>query len=137
MLTSKKNKENAAVESSGFNVLNEGTVIKGDIESKGDVRIDGVVVGSIKTAGKLVLGKSGRIEGNVFANSCDINGKVEGNLKVSDILFIKATGLINGDIQTGKLVVESGGKFNGQCSMGGATASIENRKPENKQQGAA
>lgn len=133
MLTGKKNKENAPSESTGFNVLNEGTTVKGDIESKGDIRIDGVVIGSVTTSSKLVLGKSGRIDGNIFASSCDINGKVEGNLKVSDILFIKTTGLINGDIQTGKLVVESGGKFNGQCSMGGATASIESRKSENKQ----
>lgn len=133
MLTAKKNKENAPNESAGFNVLNEGTTIKGDIESKGDIRIDGVVIGSIKTASKLVLGKNGRIEGNIFATCCDINGKVDGNLKVSDILYVKATGMINGDILTGKLVVESGGKFNGQCSMGGVTASLEGRKPEEKQ----
>jgi cytoskeletal protein CcmA (bactofilin family) len=134
ILSSKKNKEHAPVETGGFNVLNEGTTVTGDIESKGDIRIDGVLVGTVRTKSKLVLGRSGRIEGNVEANSCDVNGVVQGNVKINDILYVKATGKIEGDINTGKLVVESGGRFNGKCSMGSSTTPIDQgRKIESKQ----
>ncbi len=133
MLSGKKGKQQAAPESKGFNVLNEGTTIKGDIESKGDIRIDGTLIGTVNTTSKLVLGQSGKIEGDVFAQCCDVNGKVAGNIKVKDVLFIKNTGLVDGDIHTGKLIVESGGKFNGRCSMGGATASLENAERSKEQ----
>ena len=131
MLSNKKNKEQMSPESNGFNVLNEGTTVSGDIESNGDIRIDGTLRGKVSTKSKLVLGKSGVIEGDVFATCCDVNGKVEGNIYVKDVLYVKNTGLVNGDIQTGKLVVESGGKFNGKCSMGAPTASMEKAKTEN------
>jgi len=134
MLSGKKNKVSTTNEATGFNVLNEGTTVKGDIESKGDIRIDGTLIGTVRTTSKLVLGRSGKIEGDVIALCCDVNGSVDGNMQVKDVLFIKSTGLINGDIQTGKLVVESGGKFNGRCAMGAATASIDGgRKLEAKQ----
>ncbi len=74
MLSGKKSKESANAMASGFNVLNEGTTVKGDIESKGDIRIDGTLVGTVRTASKLVLGKSGKIDGDVIALCCDVNG---------------------------------------------------------------
>lgn len=125
MLSGKKGKMQTAPENKGFNVLNEGTTVKGDMESKGDIRIDGTLIGTVTTSSKLVLGKSGKIEGDVQADCCDVNGRVNGNIKVKDVLFIKSTGFVDGDIHTGKLIVESGGKFNGRCAMGGATAKLE------------
>ena len=121
MLNSKKEKE-TPTGTGALNVIGEGTTIKGDLISSGDLRIDGEVIGSIRTKAKCVLGGSSKVSGNVEAKNCDISGRVEGDVKVSDILLIKSSGIINGDIRTSKLVVENGGEFNGSCTMGNAVS---------------
>ena len=106
-----------------LNVLGEGTTIEGSIVSTGDLRIDGKVNGNVFTQGKCVLGVSGNITGDIKAKSCDISGIVTGNVKVTDTLFLKGTGIINGDINISKIVVEIGGQINGSCSMGSDVSS--------------
>ncbi len=124
MLSSKK-KENAASPNGSINVIGADTKIEGNIISQGDVRIDGTLVGSIQTTSKLVLGTSGKIEGNVNAKSADISGKILGDANVSETLFLKSSSRIVGDIRTNKLVVESGGEFNGKCEMGKVAIPID------------
>ena len=102
-----------------LNLVGDGTEIKGNINSDGDIRIDGKVIGDVITRAKLVLGASGTIDGNVTANSSDISGTIKGNMVISDILYIKASGRIEGDITTSKMVIENGGEFNGSCHMNG------------------
>ena len=114
-------------QSAVLNVIGEGTTIKGDLISTGDLRIDGTVIGSIQTKAKCVIGSSANVEGNVDARNCDISGKVNGDVKVSEILLIKSDGVINGDLRTSKLVVENGGEFNGSCTMGN---SVSMSKPQ-------
>ncbi|MFT4522522.1 MAG: cytoskeletal protein CcmA (bactofilin family) [Bacteroidia bacterium] len=126
MLSSKK-KENNNASAAPFNVIGVDTIIEGNIISKGDVRIDGTLVGSIKTAAKLVLGTSGKIEGDIDVKSADVSGTVKGNVVVSEILFLKQSAKIHGDIKTGKLVVDSGGEFNGSCTMSGNTIPMAGR----------
>ena len=106
-----------------LNVLGEGTTIEGSIVSTGDLRIDGKVNGNVFTQGKCVLGVSGNITGDIKAKSCEISGIVTGNVKVMDTLFLKGTGIINGDINISKIVVEIGGQINGVCSMGSDVSS--------------
>lgn len=101
-----------------LNVLGEGTIIEGNLNSKGDIRIDGNVKGNIVTDSKFVLGENGKVEGEIKAKNCDISGEVKGNVSTTELLIIKSNGIIHGDIVTDKLVVESGGKFNGKCQMG-------------------
>ncbi|MCB9261260.1 MAG: polymer-forming cytoskeletal protein [Flavobacteriales bacterium] len=117
MLSSKK-KEHNTIQPGSINVVGADTVVEGNIVSKGDIRIDGTLIGSVKTSSKLVLGASGKIEGDLEAKSADISGKIKGNLKVSEILYLQSSSSILGDIVTDKLVVESGGEFNGKCEMG-------------------
>lgn len=118
-MLSKNKKENKKPVSNGsINVIGSDTTIEGNIISNGDVRIDGTLVGSVRTSSKLVLGTSGKIEGNVESKSADISGKIQGNASVSEILYLKSSARIFGDIRTNKLVVESGGEFNGKCEMG-------------------
>ena len=117
-----------------INVIGADTTIEGNIISKGDMRIDGTLTGSIKTSAKLVLGVSGKIEGDLEAKSADISGTVKGNLLVSEVLYLKQTAKVHGDIRTGKLVVENGSEFNGQCTMGGNAIPIASRNNnENKE----
>ena len=115
-------KESKEQNSSVLNVLGEGTQIDGDISSNGDLRVDGTINGNLSTKGKCVLGTSGVITGNIQAKSCDLSGKVEGNIRVSDLLLIKSSGRVNGDINTSKMIVENGGQFNGSCVMGNAVS---------------
>ena len=133
MLSSKK-KETTPTAAASINVIGPDTVVEGNIISKGDMRIDGKLVGSIKTVAKLVLGPSGVIEGDLEARSADISGQVKGNLTVSEILYLKQNSKIMGDIKTGKLVVESGGEFNGSCTMSGQAIPIASRTPNSSEE---
>ena len=102
-----------------LNLVGEGTEIKGHINCDSDIRIDGKVIGNVTTKSKMVLGTSGIIDGDVIAHSVDISGNLKGNLTASDIIFLKASGRIDGNITTSKMVIESGGEFNGSCQMHG------------------
>ena len=102
-----------------FNLVGDGTEIRGSILSDSDIRIDGKVIGDVTTKSKLVLGTAGTIDGDVSASSVDISGTVKGNVTAADILFLKASGRIEGNITTSKMVIESGGEFNGSCKMHG------------------
>ncbi len=127
----KSKKNNSLPTSSNLNVMGEGTVIEGNLKSKGDIRIDGLVKGDIHTESKFVLGEKGKVEGNIMANSCDVSGEVKGNVSTTELLFIKQAGTIHGDIKTDKLIVESGGQFNGKCQMGQITQINRSENTEN------
>ncbi len=93
------------------------TTVKGDVVSEADFRIDGTLNGSIKTKGKVVVGKEGSIKGAVSCANADIEGKINGNIYVSETLSLRSTSVIEGDVVIGKLIVESGASFNATCSM--------------------
>jgi cytoskeletal protein CcmA (bactofilin family) len=101
-----------------INIINAGTSIVGDISSEGDLRIDGLVKGNITVKTKLVLGISSKVDGSVKAANCDVQGTVNGNIFIDDLLSVKATAKIIGDITSQKLVIESGAEFNGHSKMG-------------------
>ena len=107
----KKNKEVAKpseTASSSINLIGAGTTIEGEIRSNGDIRIDGMVKGSVNSKSKIVVGSTGKIEGDIFCQNADVSGSIKGKTTVADMLFLKSTAMINGDIQTGKFVVEVG-----------------------------
>ncbi len=93
------------------------TKFKGDIVSKADFRIDGELDGTIKTKGKLIIGKNGKLNGKIYCNAADIEGIVKGSLKVTNTLSLKSSSIIEGDVFIGKLIVEAGATFNANCSM--------------------
>ena len=100
-----------------YSRITSSTKVKGDIVSEGDFRIDGTLDGSIKTKGKVVVGKDGRVKGAVSCSNADVEGKINGNLFVSQTLSLRSTSVIDGDVVIGKLIVESGATFNASCSM--------------------
>ena len=103
--------------SPAINMIGSGTIITGDIQSKGDIRVDGTLKGSINTEGKVVLGANGTIEGDVICQDADISGAINAKITVSKLLSLKATARLNGDIVTSKLSIEPGATFNATCSM--------------------
>jgi len=103
---------------SSINLIGAGTVIEGDIRSNGDIRIDGAVYGQVISKAKVVIGNTGIIEGDLNCQNADISGTIKGKSSVSELLFLKSSSKLNGDIVTGKLVVEVGATFTGSCNMG-------------------
>lgn len=107
------------------NMIGAGTIITGDIISKGDIRIDGTLRGSVNTEGKVVLGREGMIEGDVICKDADISGAIKAKITVSQLLSLKTTAKLNGDIITNKLSIEPGAAFSGSCSMGAVIKDIK------------
>src|SRR5579871_1739149 len=89
--------------SSSINLIGAGTVIEGDIRSNGDIRIDGTVYGHIFSKAKVVIGSTGMVEGDVNSQNADLSGTIKGKTTVAELLFLKSTSKVIGDIVTGKL----------------------------------
>ncbi len=100
-----------------FNIIGNGTNIKGDINASGDIRIDGSVVGNLTSAGKLIIGEQGYIEGETSVKIADISGSYKGKLSASDLVILRATSKFDGDLFTKKIVIEEGSVFNGTLTM--------------------
>ena len=113
------NKTAETVNPGKINSIMEGTSIEGEIKSDSNLRIDGRVKGTINVRGRLIVGQSGVIEGEVTCQSSDIEGTVIGRVNCQDLLSLKATAKLQGDINTKKLAIEPGAVFTGNCSMGG------------------
>ena len=125
MLTSKEQKRAADEISNSSNVIGKGTVLEGNIETYGNIRIEGKIIGNIKSKSKIALGHSSHVEGNITAQNADLEGEVKGKIEISELLVLKSTAVIHGDISTGKLVVEPGAIFNGTCKMGSPVKDIK------------
>ncbi len=104
-------------EQNSHNTITNGTEIIGDINSNGDVRLDGFLKGNLKTKGKVVIGPTGKVTGTINCKNSDVFGLVEGKVFVSELLSLKSTAILKGDIITNKLAIEPGCKFTGTCSM--------------------
>ena len=110
------------------NRIEKNTVIKGDITSEADFRIDGKLEGNVKTSGKVVIGKDGLIKGKVECVNADIEGNFNGELYVSELLSLKNTAKIEGTVNVAKLAVEPGATFNASCNMGKKASAASNQK---------
>ncbi len=115
-----------------INIICEGTLIKGDISAGSDIRIDGELVGNIQARGRIVIGPKGKVEGEINCNNIEVSGCIRGKIVVSELLTLKATACIVGDIVAGKLSVEPGSTFTGTCSMD--DTNLKNEKSTQKQQ---
>ncbi len=105
------------MESSAINIITDGTLVKGDITATGDFRLDGTLEGNIQLNGKLVVGDSGVVNGNVLCQNANIIGTVNGNLSVKELLSLHASARVRGDILINKLSIEPGAVFSGKCRM--------------------
>ncbi len=100
-----------------INMISVGTDITGDIRSSGDIRIDGTLKGNLYAKGKVVIGTSGKVNGEIECKNSEVLGIIEGKISVSQLLNLKASSKIVGDIITAKLSIEPGAVFTGNCSM--------------------
>ncbi len=105
------------MENSTVNTISTGTLIKGDITAQGDFRLDGRLEGNIQLNGKLVVGETGHIRGNIVCQNANIIGQVDGNISVKEVLTLHASAVVKGDILINKLAIEPGAAFSGTCRM--------------------
>jgi len=120
MMFNKKKKEmqETAIESNGSsNIIGKGTTLEGNLNTNGNIRIEGKLIGSIITKAKLVLGNTAWVKGNINAQVAEIAGEVHGTLEVDGVLILKSSAIIQGDLNTNKIIVEEGAQFNGKCKM--------------------
>lgn len=110
-------KMNETDNSTAVNLISQGTEITGDIKSTGDIRIDGVLNGNLVTKGKVVIGPTGRVKGEVECKNSEVSGVIDGKISVSQLLNLKVSSKISGTIVTNKLSIEPGALFTGNCSM--------------------
>jgi cytoskeletal protein CcmA (bactofilin family) len=113
------------VDAQSVNMLGAGTTIKGDIQSNGDFRIDGTLIGSITSKGKIVIGQTGNVDGEINCRNADISGQVKAQITVTELLTLKATAKFAGEITTSKLSIEPGARFSGTCNMSDSGTRVE------------
>ncbi len=114
-------------EGQSINIINKGTKIVGNITADGDIRIDGELKGNIDAKGRLVIGVSGKIEGEVTCRNIEISGAVLGKIQATELITMKETAKIKGDIVSAKLTVEPGSLFTGTCKMGNDSLNNESK----------
>lgn len=100
-----------------INLISAGTSVNGDIDSNSGFRIDGQLKGKMNIKGKVVIGASGMITGDIFCQNLEVSGEVSGNIQAGELVSLKATAKVNGEIITSKLAIEPGAVFSGNCRM--------------------
>ena len=121
------------IDSSSINILGAGTIVKGDITANGDFRIDGTLNGTITAKGKLVIGATGSVEGEISCQNADFSGNVKANITVQELLALKSTAKLTGNIIVNKLSIEPGAQFSGSCSMNTGKTNSFNQMNESQQ----
>jgi cytoskeletal protein CcmA (bactofilin family) len=112
----------ADMETNSANLIQSGTEIKGDVITQGNIRIDGKLTGTLDCKGKLIIGKTGELDGTVVCSNAEVQGSLHASMKVNGLLSLKSTSKLLGDIIVKKLAIEPGAIFTGNCKMEDETA---------------
>ena len=100
----------------GVNTIDAKTIIEGDLKAGGDIRIDGTLIGNLNCQAKLIIGPKGRIEGDVECINAVVEGSFKGNLLVKDMLNLRESAKVSGDIRAKKMAVMAGCEISGTCT---------------------
>jgi len=114
----KKTVSSAKNQSPTLNMISEGTIFKGTVNTENDIRIAGKTEGELSSKGKLIVASGGVVEGGVDAKEADVAGMVKGEIRISNKLTLRKSAVIDGDIYAKTLIVEEGAEMNGTCRMG-------------------
>ncbi len=126
MFGSNKNKDAAkagsiipSASSHSLNSLVQGTVVEGKVKATTDIRIDGTIKGDLLCDAKVIIGPSGVVEGTVKCQNAVIEGRFDGILNVAELLNIRETAKVVGEVTYGKLIVQSGAVISGTYKVAG------------------
>lgn len=123
-----KEKPQKSASPASMNQFSSGTSIQGDIQTDGDMRMDGRLIGHIQSKAKVVIGSAGSVEGNIFCQNAFIEGRVDGHIQAAELLILSKSAVVNGDMSMKRLVIEEGARFNGKCIMGVTVARTEDTR---------
>lgn len=126
-------KKNNDVDLGSRNHIAQGTQINGDILTEGDIRIDGKLEGTVQSQGKVVVGPSGTIKGEVKCQTANISGRVSGKLNASEMVSFQNTGVFTGDMIYGKLTVEPGATLEGNFTIAGKVKELNSNEKQKGQ----
>ena len=107
-----------------INMISVGTTIEGSINTSENIRFDGNLIGNLNTKGKVFIGQSGTVSGEIRCKNCEVEGMVDGKVVVTELLSLRSMSKVYGEIKTGKLAIEPGAIFTGKCDMGGKKEDI-------------
>ncbi|MEZ4703013.1 MAG: polymer-forming cytoskeletal protein [Rhodothermales bacterium] len=102
---------------SQINMIGEGTVFEGTLRSESDLRISGRIVGKLHVGGKAIVATEGVVEGEMMATNAEVAGSVQGEIRIKELLVLKGSARVDGNIEAARLIVEEGSIFNGKCQM--------------------
>ena len=105
-------------DSNELNFIGAGTYLEGNIETKGSLRIDGKVKGTVKSGDTLTVGVSGEIIGEIYVKNAIVGGRIEGNVHIEQKLVLESTSSLTGNLRTSKLIIDEGAFFSGKSQMG-------------------
>lgn len=108
------------------NIIGQGSHLEGNLNSTGNLRIEGKITGGIQSQAKVVLSHTAQLQGNIVAHNAEIGGEVKGTIEVMELLVLKSTAIVWGDITANKLVFEEGAYFDGKCKMGTKQQEVKN-----------
>jgi len=111
-------------------IIAEGAKIKGDIQSEGTIRVDGEISGHISKATGVIIGRTGKVDGDLRAESAMIGGEISGNVVVEKHLELLSTARVLGDIKAEKLSIQEGAVFQGKCAMTHHDAGVPSDKSQ-------
>ena len=101
-----------------INMVGEGTVFEGTLRAESNVRVSGHIKGKLDVDGRVIVTQEGVVEGELHAADADVAGSMRGEIYVSERLMLKSTARIDGTIEAGRIKVEEGALFAGQCKIG-------------------
>ena len=96
----------ADMDTNSANLIQSGTEIKGDVITQGNIRIDGKLTGTLDCKGKLIIGKTGELDGTVECSNAEVQGRLHASMKVNGLLSLKSTSKLLGDIIVKKLKMQ-------------------------------
>lgn len=105
------------VDANNVSHISSGTVVKGEVSSVADIRVDGTVQGKVYSKGRVVVGEDASLTGTLACDNVDFWGKIEGDIYVKDTFSLKSTAAVNGNIHVRRIQVEMGAQINGTCNM--------------------
>jgi len=136
MLTLSKKTTEQLLPQGKTSIIGAGMIITGSIATEGDIRIDGKLMGTVRSASKVVVGEDGIVDGDIAALQVDVTGNVKGNIIVKELLTLRGQAQVDGDIIAGKISMEPTVSFNGTCTMQAASV-VEMTKSNDERRKAA
>ncbi|MFA6227687.1 MAG: polymer-forming cytoskeletal protein [Patescibacteria group bacterium] len=110
-------KENQPLINETDTIIGPSVKVEGDFITEGNIIVEGMICGTIKTSKNLKVGPDSKIFANIGAENALVAGEIQGNINIKNKLELTSTARIYGDIKTGILSIAGGALVNGKCTM--------------------